>query len=97
MPKSAFSANSQAKICAAAIVDLLNDRQPGPPSLINHCYSFLAPDYAISINGVYEYSGTERQLVATAGGVTPMNADRQLEAKFAKSWRDNISADSFGG
>lgn len=95
MPKSAFSANSQAKICAAAIIDLLNGRQPGPPSLINHCYSFLAPDYAISINGVYEYSVTERQLVATGGGETPMDADRKREAEFARSWRDNIGADSF--
>ena len=95
MPKSAFSANSQAKICAAAIVDLLNGRQPGPPSLINHCYSFLAPDYAISVNGVYEYSSAERQLVATGGGDSPMDADRAREAEFAKSWRDNITADAF--
>ncbi len=97
MPKSAFSANSQAKICAASIVDLLNGRQPGPPSLINHCYSFLAPDYAISINGVYEYSVTEKQLVATGGGETPMDADRGREAEFARSWRENITSDSFDG
>jgi len=96
MPKSAFSANSQAKICAAAIIDLLNGRQPGPPSLINHCYSFLAPDYAISVNGVYEYSVLDRQLAATGGGETPMEADRMQEAEFAKSWRENINADSFG-
>ncbi len=96
MPKSAFSANSQAKICAAAIIDLLNGRQPGPPSLINHCYSFLAPDYAISVNGVYEYSVTERQLVATGGGDSPMDADRAREAEFARSWRENITADTFG-
>ncbi|MFM8332734.1 MAG: FCSD flavin-binding domain-containing protein [Candidatus Methylumidiphilus sp.] len=95
MPKSAFSANSQAKICAAAIVDLLNGRQPGPPSLINHCYSFLAPDYAISVNGVYEYSDREQRLVATGGGESPMDADRVREAEFARSWRDNITADSF--
>jgi len=95
MPKSAFSANSQAKICAAAIIDLLNGRKPGPPSLINHCYSFLAPDYAISVNGVYEYSVKERQLVATAGGDSPMDANRAREAEFAKSWRDNITADTF--
>jgi sulfide dehydrogenase [flavocytochrome c] flavoprotein subunit len=95
MPKSAFSANSQAKICAAAIIDLLNGHQPGPPSLINHCYSFLAPDYAISVNGVYEYSVAERQLVATGGGDSPMDADRAREAEFAKSWRDNITADTF--
>ena len=97
MPKSAFSANSQAKICAAAIVDLFNGRQPGPPSLINHCYSFLAPDYAISVNGVYEYSVTERQLVATGGGETPAGADRRREAEFARSWRENMTADSFNG
>jgi len=95
MPKSAFSANSQAKICAAAIIDLLNGRQPGPPSLINHCYSFLAPDYAISVNGVYEYSVTERQLVATAGGDSPMGADRAREAELANSWRDNMTTDTF--
>jgi sulfide dehydrogenase [flavocytochrome c] flavoprotein subunit len=95
MPKSAFSSNSQAKICAAAIVDRFRGRQPGPPSLINHCYSFLAPDYAISVNGVYEYSVTERQLVATGGGETPMDADREKEAKFARSWRDNFIADTF--
>jgi sulfide dehydrogenase [flavocytochrome c] flavoprotein subunit len=96
MPKSAFSANSQAKICAAAIVDLLNDRKPSPPSLINHCYSFMTPDYAISVNGVYEYSTKERQLVTIAGGDSPMDADRAREAEFARSWRDNIIADSFG-
>ncbi len=96
MPKSAFSANSQAKICAAAIIDLLNGRQPSPPSLINHCYSFLAPNYAISVNGVYEYSVTERQLVATGGGDSPVDADRGQEAEFARSWRENITADSFG-
>jgi sulfide dehydrogenase [flavocytochrome c] flavoprotein subunit len=97
MPKSAFSANSQAKICAAAIVDLLNGHPPGPPSLINHCYSFLDHDYAISVNGVYEYSVTERQLVATGGGETPLDADRGREAEFARSWRENITADTFDG
>lgn len=96
MPKSAFSANSQAKICAAAIVGLLDGHRPGPPALINHCYSFLAPDYAISVNGVYEYSVKERQLVVTADGDSPVDADRAKEAEFARSWRENISADSFG-
>ena len=95
MPKSAFAANAQAKICAAAIVDLLQGRAPGPPSLINHCYSFLAPEYAISVTGVYEYSGQERQLVATSSGETPMNADRRREAAFARSWQSNIAADAF--
>ena len=53
MPKSAFAANAQARVCASAIVDLLRDRSPAPPKLINTCYSLVAPDYGISIAGVY--------------------------------------------
>jgi sulfide dehydrogenase [flavocytochrome c] flavoprotein subunit len=96
MPKSAFAANSQAKVCAHAIVDLLNDRPPSPPSLINHCYSFLAPDYAISITGVYARAATDKRLIATAAGETPMDADRALEAHYAKNWQQHIRKDSFG-
>lgn len=96
MPKSAFAANSQAKICAAAVIDLLQDRKPGHPSLINHCYSFLKPDYAISITGVYKYSPTEKQLEAVSTGETPMNGDRRKEAEHARSWQKIIATDAFG-
>ena len=48
MPKSAFAANAQAKVCAAAIVELLGGRASRSiRSLINTCYSLVAPDYGI--------------------------------------------------
>src|SRR6476620_537969 len=47
MPKSAFAANAQAKVCAAAVVVLLAGGTPTPPKLINTCYSLVAPDYGI--------------------------------------------------
>src|SRR5215217_2395873 len=53
MPKSAFSANAQAKVCAAAVAKLLAGGKPDEPKLINTCYSLVAPDYGISIVGVY--------------------------------------------
>ncbi len=96
MPKSAFAANSHAKVCAHAVAALLAGRDPGPPSLINHCYSFLAPEYAISITGVYEYSPGEGGLVAAATGETPMDADRKTEARQARAWQKNFQADVFG-
>jgi sulfide dehydrogenase [flavocytochrome c] flavoprotein subunit len=96
MPKSAFAANTQAKVAAAAIVDAAEDRDPGTPSLINHCYSFLAPDYAISVTGVYRYSETEQGLTATATGETPMDADRRLEARSARAWQRHFARDAFG-
>lgn len=96
MPKSAFAANSQAKVCAAAVIDLLQGREPSPPSLINHCYSFLQPDYAISITGVYEYSPTEKQLKAISTGETPIDGDRRKEAEHARNWQKVIAAEAFG-
>ena len=54
MPKSAFAANSQAKVCAAALAKLLAGEKPEEPRLINTCYSLVAPDYGISVAGVYQ-------------------------------------------
>mgnify|MGYP006283406577 CR=1 FL=1 len=96
MPKSAFAGQSQAINCAAAVVDLLRDREPGPPSLINHCYSFVTPDEAISITGIYEYASKEKALISTLTEQTPLRADRKAEARYAKSWLDGLSRDIFG-
>ena len=53
MPKSGFSANSQAKVCARAVVALLREEEPPEPVFINTCYSLLAADYGISVAAVY--------------------------------------------
>ncbi len=52
MPKSAFAANAQAKVCALAMAAVLRGETPPPPKLINTCYSLVAPDYGASIAGV---------------------------------------------
>lgn len=96
MPKSAFAANCQAKACAAAVLDLLTDNEPESPILINNCYSFLNPDYAISITGVYGYSSGERQLTTLSGGESPPNGDREKEAEHARSWHGLLMKEVFG-
>jgi sulfide dehydrogenase [flavocytochrome c] flavoprotein subunit len=95
MPKSAFAANSQAKVCAAAVLDLLAGVDPAMPSLINHCYSFLNPDYAISITGVYGYSGEEKSLTTLSAGETPPNGNRRKEAENARSWQSLFMREVF--
>ena len=45
MPKSAFAANAQAKVCADAVAQLLAGRHAAEPRLINTCYSLVAPGY----------------------------------------------------
>ncbi|MEM9055247.1 MAG: FAD-dependent oxidoreductase, partial [Pseudomonadota bacterium] len=48
MPKSAFAANLQAKICSMAVARLFSGLSPEPTVLANTCYSYTTPDEAIS-------------------------------------------------
>ncbi|MEE9140939.1 MAG: FCSD flavin-binding domain-containing protein [Alphaproteobacteria bacterium] len=99
MPKSGFSANSQAKVCAAAIVALLNDSQPPEPVFMNTCYSTIAPDYGISIYGAYR--ATEHAIVAVLGSVSlsPLDAPdevRKAEFEYAQGWLASMTGEMFG-
>jgi sulfide dehydrogenase [flavocytochrome c] flavoprotein subunit len=99
MPKSAFSANAQAKTCANAIANLVAGRSPAAPKLINTCYSLAAPDYGISIAGVYHPKNGLLADVEGAGGVSPLEASRDFrarEADYAQSWFATITAEVFG-
>jgi len=98
MPKSAFTANGQAKVCAAAVAALIDGRQPIEPKLINTCYSFVAPDYGISIAGVFEPRDGLLAEVKGAGGVSPLDAPRTvrtLEAGYAESWFQTVTHEVF--
>jgi NADPH-dependent 2,4-dienoyl-CoA reductase/sulfur reductase-like enzyme len=99
MPKSAFAANSQAKVCAEAVAQLVRGERPAEPRLINTCYSLVAPDYGITVAGVYRPTGGELADVPGAGGVSPADAPRatrSLEAVYAESWFRTITTEAFG-
>jgi sulfide dehydrogenase [flavocytochrome c] flavoprotein chain len=99
MPKSAFAANAQAKVCAAAIVARLAGREPVEPKLVNTCYSLVAPDYGISIAGVYRPTKGQLADIPGAGGVSPLDADasfRAQEALYAEGWFRTITGEVFG-
>jgi sulfide dehydrogenase [flavocytochrome c] flavoprotein chain len=99
MPKSAFTANAQAKVCAAALAKLLAGRKPDEPILINTCYSLVAPDYGISVAGVYKPADGQLKDVEGSGGVSPVDAPsstRALEATLAEGWFKTITAEVFG-
>ncbi|MDB5500171.1 MAG: cytochrome, partial [Tardiphaga sp.] len=99
MQKSAFTANAQAKACAAAVAALLAGDAPAAPKLINTCYSLVAPDYGISIAGVYQPKNGLLTDVEGAGGTSPLDAPREIrarEADYARSWYQTITAEAFG-
>ncbi|MBF0168599.1 MAG: FAD-dependent oxidoreductase [Alphaproteobacteria bacterium] len=99
MPKSGYSASSQAKVAAAAIVAVLKGDKPGVFSAINTCYSLLNPDYGISVAAVFEVKEGKIAGVPNSGGVSPKGANAQFrkkEADFASGWYASISQDSWG-
>ena len=98
MPKSGYAANSQGKVCAAAIVSAVNGETPGEPSYVNTCYSIISPDWGISVAAVYQLVDGNIVGVEGAGGLSPMDASaetRAVEAQFARSWFLNITSDMF--
>jgi sulfide dehydrogenase [flavocytochrome c] flavoprotein subunit len=98
MPKSAFAASNQAKVCAAAIVALLRREAVSTPALMNTCYSLVAPNYGISIAAVYHVMDDAIVTVPGSDGISPLDASdatRALEAEYARSWYANITADTF--
>jgi sulfide dehydrogenase [flavocytochrome c] flavoprotein chain len=99
MPKSAFAANAQAKVCALVVTSLLHGEPAPSPKLINTCYSLVAPDYGISIAGVYHPLNGQLADVEGAGGVSPIDAPpdfRALEASYAEAWFRTITLETFG-
>ncbi|MDY6981389.1 MAG: NAD(P)/FAD-dependent oxidoreductase, partial [Pseudomonadota bacterium] len=100
MPKSGFAANSQGKVCAAAIVSALHNTTMPEPSYVNTCYSLVGPDYGISVAAVYRYASDQGiYKVDGSGGVSPADADaefRQKEARYTRGWYASITSDTWG-
>ena len=97
MPKSAFSANNQAKACAASVVALLRDRPPPPPLMMNTCYSLAASDYGFSISGVYDVAdGAIRARTGGQSRLAEAPGMRAQEARYATDWYNAITRDAFG-
>ena len=98
LPKSGYAASSEAKVCAAAVVALLNGGQAPQPSYVNTCYSVIHPGDGISVAMVYAYKDGKIIKVEGSGGLTgAYDAEqRAREEAYAHSWFKNITADTFG-
>ncbi|MDB5795159.1 MAG: fccB [Noviherbaspirillum sp.] len=95
MPKSAHMANQHAKACAAAVVDLLNDRPPNPqPMLTNTCYSFVSDKEVIHVASVHRYEADKKTLIVVSGSGGVSIGATTLEGEYALGWARNIWADS---
>lgn len=96
MPKSAYAAGAQGKLCALAIVADLQGLARPQGLLTNTCYSLLAPDFGVSISA--SYAVVEGRLNSLSSGQSASFAApsvRKLEADNAYAWYANVTKDSF--
>jgi hypothetical protein len=95
MPKSATMANGHGKVCAAAVVALLNNEAPNPsPTLINVCYSMVSDKLAIHVASVHKYDERERTFKAVPGSGGVSSAMNEAEGVYTMNWARNIWADA---
>ena len=98
MPKSAFAANAQGKVCAVQVARLLNGMPPVRTKLVNTCYSLIEPNYGISIAAVYEPGAEFIQEVQGTVGISPVYASAELrrrEAAYGASLYRTLTAQVF--
>lgn len=99
LPKSGYAASTEAKVCAAAVVNMLKGKESPIASYANACYSILAPEYGISVAAVYKLADDRSKVEKIAGGLTPMDATEEAlrrEVQYAYSWFNNMTVEMFG-
>jgi sulfide dehydrogenase [flavocytochrome c] flavoprotein subunit len=98
MPKSAFSANSQAKVAANDILAELTKADRFPARFRNTCWSLLAPDDNVKIGA--NYTPKDGKLDPSGGFVSKPGEDAATRAQnYQESigWYASITADMFAG
>jgi sulfide dehydrogenase [flavocytochrome c] flavoprotein subunit len=97
MPKSAFSANSQAKVAAMMIRGELTGSRTFPARYSNTCWSLIAPGDDVKIGGHYEPGDGKIKQLDTFISQKGEPADtRQQNYKESQDWYAGIVGDVFG-
>ncbi|WP_421906526.1 FCSD flavin-binding domain-containing protein [Mameliella sp.] len=97
MPKSGFSANSQAKVAAMAVRGAMTGSRVFPAKFSNTCWSLIDADDGIKVGASYE--ATDEKIAKTDGFISETGEDAALrKATYEESigWYAGITSDMFG-
>ena len=97
MPKSGYSANSQAKVAAMAIRGELTGSRVFPAKFSNTCWSLIATDDGVKVGAAYE--PTDEKISSVSSFVSQTGEDAALrKATYEESigWYEGITSDMFG-
>ena len=97
MPKSGFSANSQAKVAAMSIRGELLGSKVFPAKYSNTCWSLIAPDDGVKVGASYQ--PTPEKIASVESFISQTGEDAALrKATYEESlgWYEGITTDMFG-
>jgi len=97
MPKSGFSANSQAKVCANAVRGALTGSKVFPAKFSNTCWSLIDTNDGVKVGATYE--ATDEKIAKVDGFIsqTGESSDvRKATYEESEGWYAGITADMFG-
>jgi len=97
MPKSGYSANSQAKVCANAVRGALTGSKVFPARFSNTCWSLIETNDGVKVGATYK--ATEEKIAKVDGFISATGESADLrEATYLESegWYAGITADMFG-
>ncbi len=96
MPKSAFAANSQAKVCANAVRGALTGSRVFPAKFTNTCWSLIDTNDGVKVGATYE--ATDEKIAKVDGFISAPGESADLrKATYEESegWYAGIVADMF--
>ena len=96
MPKSGYSANSQAKVAAMAVRAELTGSRMFPAKFSNTCWSMLGTDDGVKVGATYQ--ATDEKIAKVDGFISKTGESAEMrKATFQESlgWYDGITTDMF--
>ena len=96
MPKSGFSANSQAKVAANAILASLTGSRAFPARYSNTCWSLIDTEDGVKVGATYEAS--DEGIVSVDSFVSQVGEDAETRAatyRESLDWYEAITTDMF--
>jgi sulfide dehydrogenase [flavocytochrome c] flavoprotein chain len=95
IPKSAFAAQTEARACALSVALELGGLPLPNPRLINHCYSLIAEEKAISITGIYGPKSLGGAVETFGVMESTPEADHEKEYQETMDWFDLLVRSTF--
>ena len=99
LPKSAFAACCQARVCALGLFAMANDKPLLAPQYMNVCFSVCGTEYAISVVVDYRHNPQSNRIETLSTRLTPLDSPEHQyvsEVQSAYAMFDSMVKGAFG-